>query len=840
MPSAFIQDRPNEEGLILSHRLKPNSRQKRLRAAILGLAGASICLATLAISRESRQDEYSDIRTLESTFRNPPEDCKLMMRWWWFGPAVTHEELLRELQEMKRAGVGGVEVQPVYPLTLDDPNHGRVNLPYLSPEFLNAIRYTAQATHRLGLRMDLTLGSGWPFGGPHVSQDLAAKKLRVLFLPLKNPTEEFPLPKLYVGEKLIGAFVARGEGQRFVRDSVRKIPIVASDPLHLPALTSEPHVLILFIVGQLGMRVKRAAVGAEGLVLDHYKRTALEQHLTKVGEPLLEAAGQGNTRAVFCDSFEVEGSDWTDDLLDEFRQRRGYDLQPYLPELVGTPGSQTEHVRHDWGQTLTEIFDERFLTPLQEWARRHQVLTRVQAYGEPPAALSSYKLADLPDGEQGDESGRWNDFTPARWASSAGHHYGASVITAETWTWVHSPVFRATPLDLKAGADEQFLEGITQMVGHGWPYSPPGIPEPGWYFYAAGALNEHNPWWFVMPDLALYLQRTSFMLRQGRPVNDVALYLPIHDAWGRFTAGHVNLWEAVWRWLGPDIVPQLLAAGYSPDFVDDDLIGNLTTIEGSNLQTPSQHFPIVILPGIERIPATTLTKLADFARGGGILVSTRRLPSMAPGFLEQTTSTASVRQLVEELFQKRAHPGHFIADERNQLANELCRLYPPDAVFSPSGPEVGFIHRSTERAEIYFICNTTNQRVRTTATLRIEKKSPQWWDPFTGKVTDAGRVSSSRGGSVLPLDLEPYGSRFLVFTDLGRTSKAIAPPTPQLPEPFDLSQGWTIDAEGKHSGWTACVPGPNWTICAFSPGWPPIVRKSLFRRNFVQKVFEST
>jgi hypothetical protein len=60
------------------------------------------------------------------------------------------------------------------------------------------------------------------------------------------------------------------------------------------------------------------------------------------------------------------------------------------------------------------------------------------------------------------------------------------------------------------------------------------VPEPGWHFYAAGAFGPHNPWWFAMPDLARYLQRGSFILRQGRPANDIAVYLPTHDAWASF------------------------------------------------------------------------------------------------------------------------------------------------------------------------------------------------------------------------------------------------------------------------------------------------------------------
>ena len=80
-----------------------------------------------------------------------------MMRWWWFGPAVDKGKLEREMLRMKEGGIGGFEVQPVYPLAVDDPQHGFKNLAYLSDEFLDALRFTSQKAKELGLRMDLTL-----------------------------------------------------------------------------------------------------------------------------------------------------------------------------------------------------------------------------------------------------------------------------------------------------------------------------------------------------------------------------------------------------------------------------------------------------------------------------------------------------------------------------------------------------------------------------------------------------------------------------------------------------------------------------------------------------------
>ena len=103
---------------------------------------------------------------------------------------------------------------------------------------------------------------------------------------------------------------------------------------------------------------------------------------------------------------------------------------------------------------------------------------------------------------------------------------------------------------MKAEADLHFLQGINQLIGHGWPYTPEGVEYPGWRFYAAGVFNEKNPWWIAMPDITLYLQRVSFLLRQGRPANDVAVYLPAADAYAHFTLGRDDLFRTAAERIG--------------------------------------------------------------------------------------------------------------------------------------------------------------------------------------------------------------------------------------------------------------------------------------------------
>jgi len=772
---------------------------KQVRFLVLGLLIVAACGVTnlvreLAASGVSPYPADAEISALQESFRNPPEDSKIMVRWWWFGPLVTSEELDRELHEMKDAGIGGVEVATVYPLSLDDPAHGLMNLRYLSPQHLAAVGSTARTARGLGLRMDMTMGSGWPFGGPYITPDLAAEQLLSLRIPIAPRAKSIRVPSPQKAQRLVAAFVAAGDTNQFDTHTALRLAPEGDGIFQLPSTPSGPRVLLAFMAGLTGQQVKRAAVGAEGNVLDHYNRAAIEKHMDAVGAAFAQA-GEGYIRAMFCDSLEVYESDWTADFLKEFQRRRGYDLTAHLPALIAGTGSGSAAIRHDWAQTLTELFNERFLAPYQAWCREHHVLARVQAYGTPPAQLSSYRYVDLPEGEQGDERGRWNDFTASRWASSAGHHYAKQVISAEAWTWIHGLSFRATPLDFKAFADQYFLEGINQLIGHGWPYSAPGVPEPGWHFYAAGAINPHNPWWFAMPDLASYLQRASFILRQGRPANDIAVYLPTHDAWASLTPGHVNLWQEIWRQLGPDVVPSILEAGYNLDFFDDEILAQQGRIENGKLVIANQRFSVVILPGIERIPPSTLAKLAAFARSGGNLVATRRLPSLAPGYLQQTSEGAEVARQVNDLFKSLSAPGHFVPDEKAALKDQLARLYPPDVAFSPRSRDIGFIHRHTDSAEIYFLANTSNRRVQAHATFRVMGKHPEWWDLFTGQATVAQIIPSRGDGTLIPLDLPPYGSRLLFFTDREEAEEAV-PPALARSEFLDLSTNWRVTFEG--------------------------------------------
>jgi hypothetical protein len=712
------------------------------------------------------------IAVVRQDFVHPPDDARVLMRWWWFGPAVTKPELQREILAMKSGGIGGFEIQPVYALALDDPQKGIRNLPYLSKDFLDAVSFASQTAHENGMRVDMTLASGWPYGGRYVPVENASARLRVAAVDVAAGAASAPVPAMKDGESLVAVFVGPGDAKQYAPEKLKQITSSPKDGQVLLTAGAQPQVVVFYIASRTGQQVKRAAVDANGFVLDHFSRVAVDDHLRTVGDRLMQAFGDTPPYSVFSDSLEVYGADWTGDLLPEFQRRRGYDLTPHLPELVSGTDEESAELRHDWGLTLTELIDERYLTPINDWAIAHHTRFRSQTYGDPAVSLSSNNLVALPEGE----GPQWNRFSYTRWATSASHLYGRPVTSTETWTWLHSPVFRATPLDMKAEADCFFLEGSNQLIGHGWPYSPPGAAEPGWAFYAAAVFNDHNPWWIVMPDVTAYLQRVSYLLRQGKPANDVAVLLPNDDAYSEFKLGKVSLSDNMPKYITPELMQQILGAGYNVDYIDAEAIKNVGI-----------SYPVLVLPHVERLSPETLRAITAYSRRGGRVIAVGSTPDRAPGFANAGAVTDEVKQLSQALFAK--NPNARVVPGESDLGAALHEALTPDLKLSSGAGAVGFLHRKLSDADVYFVANTSNQEIHTTADFRTSRKVVSSWDPFSGAVyaIDAKPIE---------LNLAPYESRVIVFSD-APLGQARSMPQEAATLVADWTQDWKVSFAGR-------------------------------------------
>ena len=495
---------------------------------------------------------------------------------------------------------------------------------------------------------------------------------------------------------------------------------------------------------------------------------------------------------LFCDSLEVYQQDWTDDFLEEFQKRRGYDLRPHLPALAMKMDEKTPEVRYDWGRTLTELFNERFMIPMQKWGKRNNTKFRIQGYGIPPAAISSNEWADISDGE----GVQWKVVRAARWASSANHIYGRNVTSSETWTWLHSPAFRATPLDMKAEADIHFLQGINQLIGHGWAYTPPQIEYPGWRFYAAGEYSDRNPWWIVMPDLAKYLQRMSWLMRQGEQKNDVALYLPNADAYAHFSAAKVHLIDIERDLVGEKIMPALFEAGYNLDFFDDGMLNKLGSVEEENLILGAGKYKAVVLPGIERMPLESLKKFEEFVAQGGILLAVGRIPTLVPGMQVADAEKVEFKSIAAKLFDG-SNPKVKLVGKEEDAGTVLRELLLPDAAVLPNGKDFGFVHRQTEDADLYFIANTSNLKKNVEISFRNVGNNAELWNAMNGTLASITPKSWNQDTTNLVLNFEPYQSHVIVFSnkpvDLTSNKKPVTSVTP-----VDLNSDWKVSF-GKKS-----------------------------------------
>lgn len=645
---------------------------------------------------------------LRRGFAEPTDDARPMMRWWWFGPDVEEDELEIELHALAAAGFGGVEVAYVYPLS-------EVAHPLLSPGFAARLRFAAECAKGLGLRFDLTLGSGWSFGGPSIGVEDAARRLEWDLREVPGTALDVPAAPRWRGDELIAAYIGDGSVQEQpaeyeelpVEDGVVRIPVGRS-----------PRVVLLAWSQLTGQNVKRAAAGAEGLVLDHYSAAAVRSHIKGFAEPLLTAVGDAPVGSVFCDSLEVYHSNWTPGLLDEFRRLRGYDARPRLYQLV-TDGPGAAEFRGDFHRTLTQLYEQNFVSVWRDWAASHSLPFRIQGYGTPPAAVSSYRFADLFEGE----GWGWNRITATRWASSAAHLYGLDVVSSEVWTWAHSPSFRATPLDLKGEAHEHLLAGINQFIGHGWPYSPKSAGPVGWIFYAAGAFDDRNPWWPAMPGLTRYLHRLSWLMRQGDPANRAKLYVPATDIYRRMGTGDVglDLWRETERFVGDDIPRILHGHGVEFDLVDDDAI---ETLDAAGIE-------LVVVPFARAIPEATRSWLAAVTATGGAVVRVRAKD-------ESASDGVAV----------------------GELSARLRETTAPDYGLEPVSPSVGVVRRRIGDADVYLVVNTGNLPCPVHFRPTVARSGYEVWDPATGGTIAAGLL-----GEPIALDLAPYAALVVIAAD---------------------------------------------------------------------------
>jgi len=762
----------------------------------LGRAAASLVAPPAAPSPK-------DLAQLDQLFREPPLEARPMTRWWWFGGAITPEEITRELTFMREAGLGGAEIQPVYPVAVDDKARGIRHLRYFTDEWFEVVGHALREGQRLGMSIDLTLGSGWPYGGPFIPTELAARRLALFSRDVASPARlSWRLTPHLTGDDRLVAVVAApvGPGQE---PDLSKSQVLADQPrlssgdpreerglVEWTAPEGEWRVFVL-VDQPTGQQVKRPTLGMEGNVLDHFSREATGLFLRAGGDRVMDALGKnggGPFRSIFCDSLEVYGADWTKDLLKEFKARRGYDLGPYLPALWQEAGPATRHVRYDYHRTLSDLILDYFFKPLVEWSEGRGMKARIQAHGALGDVMQAYGIASIPEGENIFLGDRYMvNLRHRRLASSAAHLYAKPLASAETYTWLRTPLFMTTLEQMKAATDSTFLDGLNHLVNHGYSYSPPVAGEPGWAFYASTEVNHTNTWWRHYPHLVRYVRRTQALLQHGVSVNPVAVYLPLADVFALQGAGGVHMDVEFERQLGRDFLFGLRTAGYDFDLLHDHALTTRARVEGGRLLAGNAAFSAVVVPAVRLMPPDALARLAELAEHGGHLVFVERVPEGAPGLADQEVLTAEVRRILARLWGG-ATPGTgtrttagggsvaLVADNTAAFAR-LALVRPPDFRIVAAGDgsaaarqaavdNVGFLHRRAGAADYYLVANVSAREQDLRVQLGAGHRAPARWDAATGRKSAVAYDYVAPGAhpcTEVELRLDPFESCFVVF-----------------------------------------------------------------------------
>lgn len=608
-------------------------------------------------------------------------EMKAGTRWWWMGSAVDTTNLRKSFDEFARAGIGSVEITPIYGVQGNEANE----INYLSPQWMQMLHFCQTTGDADGVLVDMNQGTGWPFGGPEVKPEHRACKVTFLVDTVaagQSPVKALP-PNEAVDSKLIA------ESRCTLADGREEV--------------------IRAFQGYTRQQVKRAAPGGEGYVIDHFNHDAVADYLAKF-DRAFGSAGVQWPHNFFNDSYEVYGANWTPSLFDEFERRRGYRLQDRLPQLLGLVDDDNQ-VLCDYRETLGELLLDNFTRQWVDWAHQRDIKIRNQAHGSPANLIDVYAAVDVPEiegfglsdfgirglrNDPGFTRRNDSDVSMLKYASSAAHVTGKPLTSSETFTWL-TEHFRTSLSQMKPDLDLMLACGVNHVFYHGTCYSPFDDPWPGWKFYASVDMSPTNSIWRDAPALMDYISRSQSMLQQGRPDNDFLVYLPVRDMWRQRRApGERGLLMQFsihdMARLAPDFihsVMQIDSLGFDSDYISDNLLMTTRVSDGLLTTAAGTPYKALIVPGSGRLTPRLKAHLDSLSSAGANIIYGMDMERIK------------------------------VAAEPEQLRTDL-------------GLRV--LRRKSDDGYIYFIANLGSSDIDSSVPLAVDAAGAAWFDAMTGDI----------------------------------------------------------------------------------------------------------
>ena len=504
---------------------------------------------------------------------------------------------------------------------------------------------------------------------------------------------------------------------------------------------------------------------ATGLEVDKMNRISLRSHFDAyVGNLInrLPAADRKSWKHVVADSYETGPENWTDGFASDFQKRYGYDPMPFLPVMTGrVVGSVDQSDRFLWDlrRLVADRVARDYVGGLRDLCHEHGMKMWLENYGHwgfpsefllyggncDEIAGEFWATGNFLDKRDTGYLGRYE----LRDASSAANIYGKPVTWAEAFTG--GPAFINSPRDLKARGDWAFCEGINQFVFHVYIHQPTDEKIPGINAGFGTEFNRNNTWFEQSKAWIDYLRRCSVLLQTGKHVADVAYFIS----------------EDAPKMAGPE--QPTLPAGFDYDFINADVIEHRLAVKDGRLVLPDgMSFRVLVLPESATMRPELLKKIHELVKAGATVVGT--LPSRSPSLENFPKCDAEVQKLAREIWGNAdpKQPGEHQFGKGHIFWGKSL-----DTIFAELGlkpdfensAQLGFTHRHSDNADIYFVANPKAESLTTTATFRIGDRAPELWWPDSGRIERPAVYETADGVVRMPLSFGPAGSVFVVFRE---------------------------------------------------------------------------
>ncbi|MBS1577887.1 MAG: hypothetical protein JST09_21495 [Bacteroidetes bacterium] len=746
-----------------------------------------------------------------TSFQKPALQFAPFARWWWPGNDVTKEELQREINLFADNDFGGVEIQPMnlaIPLLSEEVR--KKVLGWDTPEYYENVKAVMEEARKRGIIVDMTDGSGWPPAGPYLSAEDGFINLLFSYTDIKGGSEaNIALPRLKNKTDFPSKLQAVVACKISANDSTNKIKTISldasstivvtrfvkNDSLHWKAPAGDWKIIAFWSKpsGEKGM----TATPIQGYVVNHFDSAkVLKNYEHLFGERTGLQSYFGNPmRSVFNDSYEFQVDRfYSTDFISYFKQKRGYDVTPWLPAEMQYKYNYASYMRpdtvpdfsfsnedwrlrYDYDLTLSELLGEHFFKTSAHWMEPKGLLHRTQAYGLNMDMIAQAGLASIPETESmlGSEMNM-------KIMTSGGHLYNRPIVSAESVVFGNR-AYTTTPQKERLAVDKLFAAGVNQIIYHGVPYryTPAQVGPEGWYPFStplisfinfSSNLGEGNIFWKYEKDVNEYINRTQYALRSGKPKADVLIYFPfmsvdrtpdnpeeimtngsIKEVEGALPPNneHGDSIKNKWAEVVYPLINQLEANGITWDWVNDVSIQAIKLTADKQINIRGNIYPALILANDSVIQIKTAQQINKLVKQGMNFMATGALPNKQPSFLNWQLNDKKTQQFIADAL--KAKSSSYIQN-KEELKSWIKKLYRPIAFNTEY-----FFTREAQRemsdgSRIRFIWNKSD--AWQTLSLTLDKK---FVESYWMNADDGTMIKNM--GSVITYQLAPYSSIIL-------------------------------------------------------------------------------